>query len=76
MTNAPEIPQVTRLSTTETDTAKRLSTPRELCKNCYNWCTQEDVGPYDFPQCGESCRPETHNYLMGLSETCPKHLVQ
>jgi len=76
MTNAPEIPQATRLSTTETDIAKQLSTPRELCMDCYNWCTQEDVGENDFPQCGEGCHPETHNYLIGLSNTCPKHLVQ
>lgn len=74
MTNAPEIPQATRLSTTQPSSiADALSTPRELCKDCYNWCTQEDVGPNDFPQCGEGCH-QTHNYLIGLSNTCPKHL--
>lgn len=74
--NAPENLQATRLSTTETDITKLLSTPRELCMDCYNWCAQEDVGQYDIPQCSEGCYPETHNYLIGLSNTCPKHLVQ
>lgn len=74
--NAPEIHQETRLSTYENDIAKQLSTPRELCKDCYNWCTQEDVGPYDLPQCGEGCHPETRKYLIGLANTCPRHLVQ
>lgn len=75
--NAPEIPQATRLSTTQpSNIADTLFTPRELCKDCYNWCTQEDVGPYDFPHCGEGFHPETHNYLIGLSSTCPEHLVQ
>ncbi len=75
MANAPENPQATRLSTAENNIAKRLSTPRELCKDCYNWCTQEDMGENDFPQCGEF-HPEAHNYLIGSSNTCPKHLVQ
>lgn len=58
------------------DIAKLLSTPRDLCKTCYNWCTQEDVGEYDFPHCCEGSCYETHNYLIGLSDTCPKHLEQ
>lgn len=51
-----------------------LQTPRELCLTCYNWCTQEDVGEHDWPQCSEGSCHEAYNYLIGLSDTCPKHL--
>lgn len=72
--NAPEIPQTTRLSTYETDIANLLSTPRELCKNCYNWCTQEDVGTNDFPHCIENAY-DCRAYLLGTHDNCPKLLV-
>lgn len=57
-----------------TNIADLLRTPRELCFTCYNWCTQEDVGEYDFPQCSEGSSSEAHNYLIGLSDTCSRHL--
>lgn len=53
----------------------KLYTPRELCQDCYNWNSQEDVGFNDFPQCGEGYRPEAHNYLIGLSNVCPLHMI-
>lgn len=53
-----------------------IFTPRELCKDCYNWYTQEDVGPHDFPKCGESDRDCCLDYLNHRSDFCPKHLVQ
>ncbi len=74
MTNAPENPQATRLSTAENNIAKRLSTPRELCKDCYNWLTQYDVGEYDLPHCAENAF-DAHAYLIGTSNTCSKHIV-
>ena len=56
------------------DVAELLQTPRELCLTCYNWCTQEDVGEYDLPHCSEGIHYEAHNYIIGLSDSCPKHL--
>lgn len=53
----------------------KLYTPRELCKDCYNWNTQEDVGFNDFPNCSEGYRTATRNYLNGLSDICPQHIV-
>ena len=71
MTNAPENPQATRLSTTQpSNIADVFSTPRELCMNCYYWLTPED----DLQHCIENsydCRA----YLLGTHDNCPKHLV-
>lgn len=50
-----------------------LSEPRELCKHCYNWLTQEDVGFNSFPGCSEST-PETRSYLFGKIDTCSRFL--
>lgn len=50
-----------------------LSEPRELCKHCYNWLTQEDVGTNDLPQCGDSTS-ETRSYLFGRKDTCNRFL--
>lgn len=47
------------------DIVRCLSEPRELCKTCYNWLTQEDVGPNDFHQCSESGRESCRGYLLG-----------
>lgn len=52
--------------------ARCLSEPRDLCKTCYNWLTQEDVGFNDLPQCGEndsSCRA----YLLGYIDKCNRY---
>ena len=57
----------------EKDAAKLLSEPRELCKTCYNWLSQEDVGPNDFPHCG-AFGYESHNYLIRLTDTCSEYL--
>lgn len=57
------------------DIAKLLSTPRELCKTCYNWCTQEDVGEHDWPQCSEAFDWDCYWYLTRKNDTCPKHLI-
>ena len=56
------------------DIPKLLSTPRELCETCYNWCSQEDVGPHDWPQCVNSGDYDCYNYLMHYTNDCPKHL--
>lgn len=56
------------------DIAELLRTPRELCKTCYNWCSQEDVGEYDWPQCSESDDFDCHDYLIHNRNNCPKHL--
>ena len=56
------------------DIPKLLSTPRELCKTCYNWCSQEDVGPNDWPQCENSSDFYCYSYLMHYTNDCPKHL--
>jgi RNase P subunit RPR2 len=52
------------------------STQRELCKNCYNWLTQEDVGPHDFPHCQETNRYACLDYLYHRRNDCPEHIVQ
>lgn len=49
-----------------------LSTPRELCKSCYNWLTQEDVGFNDLPQCSEA-KSECRSYLLGYKDTCNRY---
>lgn len=53
-----------------------LSEPRELCKTCYNWLTQEDVGFNDFPQCSEGHFASTRAYLLGNTDVCPKYFQQ
>lgn len=69
--NAPENPQATRLSTTQpSNIADALSTPRELCMNCYNWLTPED----DLPHCLENAY-DCRAYLLGTHDNCPKHIV-
>lgn len=55
--------------------AEMLRTPRELCLTCYNWCTQEDVGEYDWPQCENSADYDCYRYLTHQRENCPKHLI-
>jgi hypothetical protein len=70
--NAPENPQATRLSTTQpSNIADALSTPRELCMNCYNWVTPEFN---DIPHCIENAY-DCRAYLLGRHDNCPKHLV-
>lgn len=54
---------------------ERLSTPRKLCKTCYEWLTQEDVGDNDFPHCGRD-NYECRNYLYGSEDKCPYYLNQ
>ena len=54
----------------------KLNTPREECKVCYNWNTQEDVGERNFPCCQDSNKPECYNYLMGKINHCPNQLIQ
>ena len=51
----------------------KTSIPRELCKKCYDWCTQEDVGYHDIPHCINSdyC---CHDYLLHLRDDCPKFI--
>jgi hypothetical protein len=73
MTNAPEKPQATRLSTTQpSNIADALSTPRELCMNCYHWLTPENN--MDLPHCLENAY-DCRAYLLGICDNCPKHLV-
>lgn len=50
-----------------------LTTPNKLCKKCYNWLTQEDVGKYDIPHCVED-HYITYKYLCGDSDNCEKFL--
>ena len=50
-----------------------LSQPRDLCKKCYNWLSQEDVGFNDLPGCSDS-RPSSREYLLGYSDNCSKFL--
>lgn len=50
-----------------------LSEPRELCKTCYNWLTQEMVGFNDLPQCSEGGHPSTRDYLLKQSDTCKQY---
>lgn len=49
----------------------QTSIPRELCKKCYNWYTQEDVGEHDIPHCINSdyC---CSDYLRKYRNDCPK----
>lgn len=71
--NAPEKPQATRLSTTQpSNIAEALSTPRELCINCYNWLTPENN--YDLPHCLENAY-DCRAYLLGTHDYCPKNIV-
>ena len=56
------------------DNTLMLSTPRELCKECYNWLTQEDVGFYDIPHCSEDDL-ECRWYLCGDREDCPNFSI-
>jgi hypothetical protein len=58
------------------DIVRCLSEPRELCKTCYNWLTQEDVGPNDFPHCGESVCESCRGYLLGRFDNCRRYLNQ
>lgn len=57
-------------------TVRCLSEPRELCKTCYNWLTQEDVGSRDLPQCSEDHYSSVRSYLFGHSDVCIKYLQQ
>lgn len=52
---------------------KQLWKQRRLCKTCYNWNTQEDVGFDDIPQCSEP-DSECRDYLNGFLKNCPKYL--
>ena len=56
------------------DIVRCLYEPRELCKTCYNWLTQEDVWPNDFPQCSESGRESCSGYLLGRLDNCRGYL--
>lgn len=51
----------------------QTSIPRELCKKCYDWCSQEDVGEHDIPHCinvDYYCR----DYLQNFRNDCPKFI--
>ena len=48
---------------------------RELCKTCYNWLSQEDVGFNDLPHCSEN-RANEADYLNGYCENCDSYLNQ
>jgi hypothetical protein len=50
-----------------------LSHPRDLCKKCYNWLSQEDVGFNDLPGCSES-RSGCRDYLLGYKNYCLRFL--
>lgn len=49
------------------------NTPREQCKTCYEWLTQEDVGFNDIPHCTRSDY-ECKWYLNGSMDECPFYL--
>lgn len=55
------------------DYAEKLSTPREQCKTCYEWLTQECVGKNDSPHCTRSDY-ECRYYLDGSIDECPFYL--
>ena len=55
------------------DIVRCLSEPKELCKTCYNWLTQEMVGLNDLPQCSEGHRPNARKYLLGSCATCSEY---
>ncbi len=55
------------------DNLPLTSIPRDLCKTCYDWCSQEDVCFNDIPQCANSdicCK----DYLNHIRNDCPKHI--
>lgn len=52
----------------ELDIANVLSTPKELCNTCIDWC---DGDFNDIPHCVNSKFYETHDYLFGETNTCP-----
>lgn len=56
------------------DYIEKLSTPREQCKMCQEWLTQEDVGDNDFPHCSMYGDYECRWYLDGSIDECPFYL--
>ena len=45
---------------------------RELCRRCYEWATQEEVGPNDLPGCLHNYFGSTaRSYLCGERDDCP-----
>ena len=52
----------------------RFPPPREKCKHCRNWLTQEDVGFNDYPHCLVEYDISVSDYMSKLSDDCKKHL--
>ena len=50
------------------DIAKVLSTPKELCKHCLEWC---DGDFNDIPHCVDGHNGGVREYLFGHTDTCP-----
>lgn len=59
----------------EEENLPKICKPRELCKTCYNWLSQEDVGENDIPHCTDDKSNERH-YLNGDCDTCESYLNQ
>lgn len=49
-----------------------LFTPRELCKHCIEWVTQEETGFNDFPHCVMGHDYDVDRYLHHQQDTCPR----
>ena len=48
----------------------KIEPPRELCKRCREWLTQEDVGFNDIPHCCCEAKFEAHQYMIGMENEC------
>lgn len=49
-----------------------IQPPRELCKHCTEWSTQDDVGPNDLPGCvHDAFGTLAHSYIIGDRNDCP-----
>lgn len=56
------------------DDRKQLWKQRKMCKTCYNWMSQEDVGFDYYPHCSEA-DSDCIEYLTGRIKKCPKRLI-
>lgn len=52
------------------DAAWLLSHPRELCKHCLDWNDSSGEPWDDMSGCAAIDVSESHNYLMGYTESC------
>lgn len=53
--------------------ADELHTPRELCRDCWEWIDEDGDANKDYPHCAAKNFYETHRYLHHQQETCKEH---